>query len=82
MKKQEIYLKSSKMLELVNDLTLKAKEINMIKPVKEALKDISATNEAVPLDYFGLIVSSHIEKSKEVSRFKYNEPLRANSITV
>ena len=45
MKKQEIYFKSSKMLELVNDLTLKAKEINMIKPVKEAFKDISATKE-------------------------------------
>ena len=45
MKKQEINLKSSKMLELVNDLTLKAKEKNMIKPVKEAFKDISATKE-------------------------------------
>ena len=45
MNKQEIYFKSSKMLELVNDLTLKAKEINMIKPVKEAFKDISATKE-------------------------------------
>ena len=45
MKKQEINLKSSKMLELVNDLTLKAKEINMIKPVKEAFKDMSATKE-------------------------------------
>ena len=45
MKKQEINFKSSKMLELVNDLTLKAKEINIIKPVKEAFKDISATKE-------------------------------------
>ena len=45
MKKQEINLKSSKMLELVNNLTLKAKEKNMIKPVKEAFKDISATKE-------------------------------------
>ena len=45
MKKQEINLKSSKMLGLVNDLTLKSKEINMIKPVKEAFKDISATME-------------------------------------
>ena len=33
------------MLGLVNDLTLKSKEINMIKPVKEAFKDISATME-------------------------------------
>lgn len=27
-----------------------------------------------------MIVSSHIEKSKEVSRFKYNELLKADSI--
>lgn len=45
MNKQEIYVKSSKMLELVNNLTLKSKEKNMIKPVKEALKDISDTKE-------------------------------------
>ena len=45
MNKQEIYVKGSKMLELVNNLTLKAKEKNMIKPVKEAFKDISATKE-------------------------------------
>lgn len=45
MKKQEMNLKSSKMLELVNNLTLKAKEINMIKSVKEAFKDVSATKE-------------------------------------
>ena len=31
---------------------------------------INGDNEVVPLDYFGLIVSSHIEKSKEVSQFK------------
>ena len=30
MKKQEIYFKSSKMLGLVNDLTLKSKEIKKI----------------------------------------------------
>lgn len=40
---------------------------------------INGDNEVVPLDYFGLIVSSHIEKSKEVSRFKYNEPLKADT---
>lgn len=40
---------------------------------------INDDNEVVPLDYFGLIVSSHIEKSKEVSQFKYNEPLKANT---
>lgn len=41
---------------------------------------INDDNEVIPLEYFGLIVSSHIEKSKEVSQFKYNEPLKANSI--
>lgn len=41
---------------------------------------INDDNEVVPLDYFGLIVSSHIEKSKEVSQFKYNEPLKANTV--
>lgn len=41
---------------------------------------INDDNEVVPLDYFGLIVSSHIEKSKEVSQFKYNEPLKANAV--
>ena len=40
---------------------------------------INGDNEVVPLDYFGLIVSSHIEKSKEVSNFKYNELLKADS---
>ena len=40
---------------------------------------VNNDNEVIPLDYFGLIVSSHIEKSKEVSDFKYNEPLKADS---
>ena len=33
------------------------------------------TIEAVTVEYFGLIVSSHREKSKDNSNFKYNEPL-------
>lgn len=41
---------------------------------------INDDNEVVPLDYFGLIVSSRIEKSKEVSQFKYNEPIKANDV--
>ncbi len=45
MKKQEMNLKSSEILELVNNLTLKAKEKNMIKPIKEAFKDIPSTKE-------------------------------------
>lgn len=32
----------------------------------------------LPLEYFGLIVSSHREKSKENSLLKYNEPLDKN----
>ena len=35
--------------------------------------------EAVTVEYFGLIVSSHREKSKDNSDFKYNEPLDMNS---
>lgn len=45
MEKQEMNLKSSKILEFVNDLTLRAKEKKMIKPVKEAFKDIPVTKE-------------------------------------
>ncbi len=35
-------------------------------------------NHIVPLDYFGFIISSNIKKSKEVSKFKYNEPIKLN----
>lgn len=45
MKKQEMNFANSDLLKLVNDLTLKAKEKNVIKPVKEAFKDIPATKE-------------------------------------
>lgn len=33
--------------------------------------------ELVPMEYFSLIVSSQIEKSKERSNYQYNEPLPA-----
>ena len=36
---------------------------------------VADDDKVVPLEYFGLIVSSHIEKSKETSGLKYNEPL-------
>ena len=39
----------------------------------------SETNEVVPVEYFGMIVSSHREKGKDVSPFKYNEPLDKNA---
>lgn len=33
------------------------------------------TNKLVPMEYFGMLVSSHIEKSKDNSDYIYNEPL-------
>ena len=39
---------------------------------------IDDDGKVVPMDYFGLVVSSRIEKSKENSQYKYNEPLYAN----
>lgn len=41
---------------------------------------IDDDNQIIPLEYFGLIVSSHIEKSKENSNYKYNETLRMSTI--
>lgn len=40
---------------------------------------IDDDGQIIPADYFGFVVSSHIEKSKKVSNFKYNEPLDKNS---
>lgn len=37
---------------------------------------IDDDDNLVPIEYFGMIVSSHIEKSKETSKFKFNEPLK------
>src|SRR5574344_2273395 len=39
---------------------------------------IDDDGKAVPVDYFGFIVSSKINKSKECSPFKYNEPINKN----
>lgn len=36
-------------------------------------------SEMVEVEYFGMIVSSHREKGKDVSIFVYNEPLDKNS---
>ena len=36
---------------------------------------IDDDNKVVPLEYFGFIVSSHTEKSKEKTKYIYNEPL-------
>lgn len=39
---------------------------------------IDDDGQLIPADYFGLIVSSNTSKSKENSKFKYNEPLKKN----
>lgn len=36
---------------------------------------VADDDKVLPLEYFGLIVSSHREKSKDNSGLKYNEPL-------
>ena len=41
---------------------------------------IDYDNQLVPIEYFGLIVSSHKEKAKEVSKFKYNETLNKSDV--
>ena len=41
---------------------------------------IDDDNKVVPLDYFGLIVSSHIEKSKKKNKYIYNEPLLKSDV--
>jgi len=41
---------------------------------------IDDDNKIIPLEYFGLIVSSHIEKSKDNSKYKYNENLKKSAI--
>lgn len=40
---------------------------------------IDDDGQLIPADYFGFIVSSHTEKSKDESNYKYNEPLNKNN---
>lgn len=40
---------------------------------------VADDDKVLPLEYFGLIVSSHREKSKEFSNLKYNEPLNKDT---
>ena len=40
---------------------------------------IDDDSQLVPIEYFGMIVSSHREKGKDVSKYKYNEPLDKNA---
>ncbi len=37
---------------------------------------IDDDGQLIPADYFGFVVSSNTNKSKENSKFKYNEPLQ------
>lgn len=39
---------------------------------------IDDDSQLVPIEYFGMIVSSHREKSNKNSKFKFNEPLDKN----
>lgn len=40
---------------------------------------IDDDGQLIPADYFGFVVSSNTDKSKEVSKYKYNEPLNKNN---
>lgn len=40
---------------------------------------IDDDNKLVPIEFFGMIVSSNISKSKGNSKYKYNEPLNKNN---
>lgn len=64
-------------------------EIGDIVWVSEAIKNIENENvrnhlfviidddgKVVPMEYFGFVISSNLSKSKENSKFKYNEPLK------
>lgn len=39
---------------------------------------IDDDGQLIPADYFGFVVSSNTKKSKENSKFKYNETIRKN----
>ena len=40
---------------------------------------IDDDGKLIPADYFGFVVSSNISKSKENSKFKYNETIKKNN---
>lgn len=39
---------------------------------------IDDDGQLIPADYFGFVVSSNTKKSKENSKFKFNEPIKKN----
>lgn len=56
--------------------------VTNLEEIKEAENHLFVVldddGKAIPADYFGFIVSSRLEKSKEVSGYKYNEPIQKN----
>lgn len=40
---------------------------------------IDDDGQIIPADYFGFVISSNMKKSKENSKFKYNEPLKKDT---
>ena len=40
---------------------------------------VSDDGKLIPADYFGFVISSNLNKSKEKSKFKYNEPIKKNN---
>lgn len=40
---------------------------------------IDDDGKLIPAEYFGFVVSSNTKKSKENSKFKYNEPIKKNN---
>lgn len=40
---------------------------------------IDNDGNVVPMDYYGFVISSHLEKSKENSQYKYNERINKDS---
>ena len=39
---------------------------------------VTDDEELIPAEYFGFVISSNLSKSKENSRYKYNEPIKKN----
>lgn len=64
-------------------------DIVWVKEFEEATKQkdvnghlfviIDDDGKVVPADYFGFVVSSNLNKSKENSKFIYNEPIHKNN---
>ncbi len=40
---------------------------------------VNDDGELIPAEYFGFVISSNLSKSKECSKYKYNEPLKKDN---